>query len=127
VGYGPPVVRYRLIDNAVAPDVLDKFPGPGGHRVTLSPLLSDGLNIFLGVDESHRSEQSLRDLVTKRDIGLVKANRNGIRVLNVYTFDQPKLRPQGIGRPILGDRFEGKLYILRGHLSLTIMELHALA
>src|SRR4029453_847849 len=97
------MVLYSLIDDTVAPDVLDEFPGPGGHRMPLGSFLSYRLNIFLRLDKSHRSEQTLRDLVAKGDKRLLEADGNSIRVLNVHAFDKPELGPQRIGRASRGN------------------------
>src|SRR4029453_2845231 len=120
------MVLYSLIDDTVTPDVLDEFPGSGGYRMPLGAFLSYRLNVFLRLDKGHRSEQTLRDLVAKGDKRLLEADGNSIRVLNIHAFDQAELRPQRIGRPLPGNRGKGKLDILRRHLAVTIMELHAL-
>src|SRR5262245_17063221 len=120
------MVLHSLIDDTVAPDVLDEFPGPGGYRMPLGPFLSYRLDVFLRLDKGHRSEQTLRDLVAKGDKRLLEADGNSIRVLDIHAFDQAELRPQRIGRSLPGNRGGGKFDILRRHLAMAILELPAL-
>src|SRR5207249_5129720 len=108
VRYGPPMVLYGLIDDTVTPDVLDEFPGSSRHRMPLGPFLPYGLEVFLRVDEGHRSEQPLGDLVAKGNKRLLEVDGDRIRVLNLHALDQAELWPQRIGRPLFGNRGQGK-------------------
>ena len=91
------MVLHGLIDDTVAADVLDEFPRASGYRVALGRFLSYRLDVFLRLDKGHRSEQTLRDFVAKRNKRLLEADSDGIGVVNLHALDQAKLRPQRIG------------------------------
>ena len=127
VGRRPPVVLDRLVDDAIAADVLDELPGPGGHRLPLgpsSPRVSMWRLDWMKATEANSPWVTLLPKATER---LVEAHGDGVRVLDLHALDQPELRRQRVGRALLGDRREGEPDVLRRQLARAVVELNALA
>src|SRR5262249_37537993 len=120
--HSAPVLRHRLKDDAVTAYVLHELPRSCAHRMPLCLLFPDALKIFLGMDEASAGEQPLAHPVIKSHKRLLKAQSNGIRILDLHTFNEAHLWRQPIGRALLHNGREGKLDVFCGQFTLTIVK-----
>src|SRR6267378_1820374 len=127
VGRERPTCLDRFIDDAIAPDVLHELPRPRRDGMPLGAVVLGGLHVALGLDEGHRGEQTLVDLVAERHEGLLEAHGERVGTLDLHALDQPELGRERVGGAVLGEGGEREPHVLGGQFAASVVELDALA
>ena len=122
---GPPVVLHRLVHDAVAAHVLHELPGPGADGQPLGAVFTR-LDVLLRLDVRHRGEEAVGDPVAEGHEGLLEADADDVRALDLHALDEAELGGERVGRAVPRHHGEGELHVLGRHLG-AVVEADALA